>query len=223
MPARPPINEAVRVLGRMPPEEVRWILRAQAGDAEAFRELFERYRTPVYATIERMVGGWYPNDVDDFAQDVFLKVFRALPRFDFARRTKFSTWLYTFVRNYCFDVMKRHAVRPAVSSLARLPGEEGDRPVLDPAPPPAAAAAREEAGEVVRRAVQSLPPALREVVILRQYEGLSFRDIGEIVGSQEGTAKARYHRARALLRERLEPFVREGALGPSLRDREAQA
>ena len=213
----PPINEPGRVLGRMPPEEVRWILRAQAGDAEAFRELFERYRAPVYATIERMVGGWYPNDLDDFAQDVFLKVFRALPRYDFGRNTKFSTWLYTFVRNHCFDVMKRHAAAPALTSLARAEAQEPDRPVTDPGPPPPTAVALEETGEVVRRAVQSLPLPLREVVVLRQYQGLPFRDIGEVTGCNEGTAKARYHRARALLRERLKGFVREGALGPSLR------
>ena len=196
----------------MPPDEVRLVVRAKNGDPEAFQALIDRYRKAVYTTIDRMVGGWYPNDLDDFAQDVFLKLFRAIPRFDFQRKTKFSTWMYTFVRNYCFDVMKRHASRPREASLTNPEERGGERAVLDDLPRPAAALLEAERRDVVRGALAALPPRLREVVVLRQYEGLRFAEIGRIVGCNEGTAKARFHRARAILRRRLLPYLKEGNL-----------
>jgi RNA polymerase sigma-70 factor (ECF subfamily) len=196
----------------MPADEVRLVARAKNGDPEAFQALIDRYRKAVYTTIDRMVGGWYPNDLDDFAQDVFLKLFRAIPRFDFQRKTKFSTWMYTFVRNYCFDVMKKHAARPRENSLTTPEERGGERGLSDDLPRPPAALLEAERREVVRGALGALPPLLREVVVLRQYEGLRFAEIGRIVGCNEGTAKARFHRARGLLRRRLLPYVREGNL-----------
>ena len=77
---------------------------AQKGDNDASRTIVEALQRPVLATIFRFLGPAWRRDVEDLAQEVFLKVFRALPSFDPAR-AKFTTWVYTFVRNHCYDVL----------------------------------------------------------------------------------------------------------------------
>ena len=81
--------------------------RAQAGDLEAYREFVTAFERPIHHTVYRLVGTRFAAEVEDIVQDIFVKLFRSLPRFDPARGTKLASWVFTFVKNYCFDVLKR--------------------------------------------------------------------------------------------------------------------
>src|SRR5690606_34045245 len=94
------------------------IARAQRGDEDASRQILEAMHRPVIATIYRFLGSRFRSEVEDIAQDVFLKIFRSIERFDPERGVKFTTWVYTFVRNHCFDVLKKRRV-PTVSMTPR--------------------------------------------------------------------------------------------------------
>ena len=87
---------------------------ARAGDLDAYRAFVTAYERPIHHTVWRLVGTRFAADVEDIAQDIFLKLFRALPQFDPSRGTKLSSWVFTFVKNYCFDVLKRRRL-PVVS------------------------------------------------------------------------------------------------------------
>ena len=107
------------------------VLKAQHGDEAARRAIVEALHRPVIATIFRFLGAGWRREVEDIAQEVFLKVFRALATFD-PSRAKFTTWVYTFVRNHCYDVLKRR--RLPTTSLHATEGTEvrsGDRLVLE--------------------------------------------------------------------------------------------
>ncbi|MEZ5965942.1 MAG: sigma-70 family RNA polymerase sigma factor [Planctomycetota bacterium] len=164
---------------------------------------------PVLATIHRFLGRRYAPDAEDIAQEIFLKVFRSLHRFEPERGVRFSTWVYTFVRNHCFDVLKKRTV-----PTAPMHAGEGERP-LDPPDThtarPDARLANDELGDKIEAALQALNEQQRMVFILREYEGLDYNSIAEVLGVSEGTVKSRLHRAKEAMRDRLAPFLRAGA------------
>lgn len=182
------------------------VVAAQRGDPEASRLVVEALHRPVIATIFRFLGPGFRQDVEDLAQDVFVKLFRSLDRFDPARGVKFTTWVYTFVRNHCFDVLKKR--RLPVTSLAAAEPDEGPRELPDRAAvaPPDSALNR-ELGARIGQALESIGEDQRMVFILREYEGLEYSAIAEVVGVSEGTVKSRLHRAKEALRHRLQPFL----------------
>src|SRR5262245_49054310 len=81
--------------------------RARRGDLEAYGEIVLFYQAPVLSTIYRLVGGHYPEEVEDLGQELFFKIHRALFRFDPERGVKFSTWLFTSVKNLCYDHLRK--------------------------------------------------------------------------------------------------------------------
>lgn len=185
------------------------VIAAQRGDETASRELIEALHRPVIATIYRFLGPHSKFDVEDLAQDVFLKVFRALDRFDPGRGVKFTTWVYTFVRNHCFDVMKKR--RLPTTSLASADPDEPQRDLPDPGGRvPPADAENSELGAKIGEALATLGEDQRMVFILREYEGLEYAAIAQVTGVSEGTVKSRLHRAKESLRQRLEPYLRAG-------------
>lgn len=183
------------------------LTRAREGDVEAFRALLEILEKPIYQTVYRLVGGRFPGEVEDITQDVVLKIFRSLGRFDPDRGVKFSTWIYTFVKNHCFDVLKKRRLN-VVHLDASSQDEDGPRIELDghEAPPPEVALSNELSQEI-ERAVQKLPHDQRLVFVLREYQGLDYREISEVVGCSEGTVKSRLYRAKESLRNGLKRYV----------------
>lgn len=182
---------------------------ARRGDEAASRQIVEALHRPVLATIFRFLGPRWRRDVEDLAQEVFLKVFRALDRFD-PDRAKFTTWVYTFVRNHCYDVLKRRRV--PTSSLDEQP-EDGprrdlpDRRELQPTHD----AENSELGRVIGEALATLGEDQRMVFVLREYEDLDYREIAAITGVSEGTVKSRLFRAKESLRAQLAPYLEAGA------------
>jgi RNA polymerase sigma-70 factor (ECF subfamily) len=190
------------------PNEV--IAAAQRGDPAASRQIIEALHRPVIATLYRFLGPAFRHETEDIAQDVFLKVFRALDRFDPGRGVKFTTWVYTFVRNHCFDVLKKRRLK--TSSLSAAGPDETPRDVADEGGRTAAElAVNSELGEHIASALGSLGEDQRMVFILREYEGLDYSAIASVVGVSEGTVKSRLHRAKESLRQRLEPYLRAGS------------
>jgi RNA polymerase sigma-70 factor, ECF subfamily len=159
------------------------VLRCQAGDEAAFAELVGRYGPRLRYYVRRMLDH---GDADDVLQDVWLDVFRGLPRL--ADAGAFPAWLYRLARDRVFRLWRRR--RPAHQPLAEvdLPEQaEADRFTA------------EDAGRI-HAALAELPPEQREVLVLRFLEGMSYDDIAGVVGSPVGTVRSRLHYAKLALR-----------------------
>jgi len=185
------------------------VLAAQQGDQAACRQIVESMHRPIIATIFRFLGTGYRREVEDLAQEVFLKIFRAIDRFD-PSRAKFTTWTYTFVRNHCYDVLKRR--RLPTTSLHAGPVDEPARDFPDRRElQPVQDAENQELGRRIGEALGTLGEDQRMVFILREYESLDYSEIAEITGVNEGTVKSRLFRAKEALRQQLAPYLRAGA------------
>lgn len=185
------------------------IQRAQQGDPDACRSLIHALHRPVLATIYRFLGSGYRSEYEDIAQDIFLKLFRSIERFDPERGVKFTTWTFTFVRNHCFDILKKRRVkttsitgvehdqqRDLEDTVARAPGFELEN---------------SELGEKIEHALAGLSEDQRLAFILREYEGLEYSAIAVVLDVSEGTIKSRLHRAKEAMRQRLAPYLRTGS------------
>lgn len=174
------------------------LLRSQQGDEEAFRELVERYEKRAFfiafGLLNREEEAW------DVAQEAFLRVFRALDRFDFSR--SFYTWFFRIVQNLAIDRLRKISVQKSVpidGLEERLPARrEGDAPVES-----------EETRALVRQVIEKLPGSFRAVLVLRDLEGLSCKEIAPVVGASHATVRWRLHRARKLFKEHWERIVKE--------------
>ena len=182
-------------------EEAELIRRCLAGDELACRDLVRRYQKPVYSILWRMLRR--AEDVEDVTQETFIRMFRALDRYDVER--PFSSWLFTIASRLAIDHIRRRRV-PTVSLSAVEPGshEEWTREVADPSPGPDDVTSHREEEVRTQALIDSLPPHYRIVVLLRHQQDLSYEEIAEALQMPLGTVKARIHRARALLQKRLE-------------------
>lgn len=186
--------------------DVALMLRVRDGDRAAFDVLIERYRKPLLNVIARTIGR--DTDAEDLAQDVFVRVYQAAPRYQ--PTAKFSTWLYTIAHRICLN----HARAQTFRRWFSLSGDDdSDDPPNDPpdlrTPDPATDLERRELQRVVAQAVARLPERLRFAVVLRRYEELSYEESSEILGCSVTAAKLRVHRANAILADRLTPYLRE--------------
>jgi RNA polymerase sigma-70 factor (ECF subfamily) len=184
--------------------------RDRAERESAFATLFERHRVRAFDLAWRVLGD--AGLAADAVQEAFLTVYRKGPRFE--ARAQFSSWLYRVVLNQSIDLRrreKRHrALRlgEAAGAAASAPAEPSTDTARDPASPratPDVDALRAEESAIVRAAIAELSPKLAAVVILRYPEGLSYEEIGEILGLPPGTVRSRLNRAHAALRDLLGP------------------
>jgi RNA polymerase sigma-70 factor (ECF subfamily) len=185
------------------PPEQQLIRRARDGDQEAFAELVMAHAERVYGALRRF--GLEAGDADEVAQEVFLRAWRALPRFE--ERARFSTWLYRIAFN---EAQRRLARRTLPRAQASADGDALDPVAALPEPPETGPEARALAGEFERQldaALDQLPPEWRAAVVLRDVEGLSTQDAAEVVGVGEAAFKSRLHRGRMQLRALLEPYL----------------
>lgn len=182
-------------------EEAGLIRRCLAGDEKAYRELVERYQAQVYSVALRMVRR--SEDAEDLTQETFVRMFRALSRYDPTR--PFGAWLFTIASRLCIDHIRRRKVSPiSLTQRERESDEEYEIEVEDPGLKPDEVAAHAEEGRRAEALIDSLPPHYRIVVILRHVQDLSYEEIAEALHLPLGTVKARIHRARALLKARIE-------------------
>jgi len=160
------------------------------GETPAFRELFERYKNPVFAFVRRRVND--AGRAEEITQDIFLALVQR--RNGYEVRARFRTYLYKIALN---RVAEEHRKRSLSESLTTSPEATGGG---DP-----------NVVQQVREALGRLEPGQREVVLLREYEGLSYQEIAEVLKMPVGTVRSRLFRAKLALRDLLAPAWGEGA------------
>ena len=168
------------------------IAAAQAGDRRALDELLARYEQRIYRFGLRMCGD--EESAREVLQETLIAAFRNLP--GFRGQATLSTWLYQIARSFC--IKERRGVRPTTAL---------DAAHADSAPTPEANAHAREIGHALSAAISELPADQREVLVLRDVEGLSAEEAAEVVGIEVGALKSRLHRARMALREKLAGVV----------------
>jgi RNA polymerase sigma-70 factor, ECF subfamily len=172
------------------------IARAQRGDTKAKRALVERYQRPVIALVSRLLRGRCDSGlVEDIAQETFLRVFRALPRFDRNGPARLSTWILTIASHRSIDELRRRR-------LDTRPIEVGG-PDLQSSDRADEAAERKVLASLIQNAVETLTPEYQAAFILREYHGLEYTEIAQALEIDLGTVKSRLNRARRRLREAL--------------------
>jgi RNA polymerase sigma-70 factor (ECF subfamily) len=179
--------------------EARLVAQALAGSQSAFEQIVRRYQRPVIRLIARMTGD--PAQAEDLAQETFVKAFRNLAAFDPTRRL--SSWLFRIAHNTALDALRR--VKPVYVAIdpGATPGGERAGIADLPAPPDPDPVERRALGEALESAISRLRPEQRVAISLRYEEGLSFDEIGQVLGVPEVTARSHVHRARKELSRRL--------------------
>lgn len=179
--------------GSMTDAERELIAQAQAGDRHAFGELVRLHREGVINVIHRMCGD--PNLAEDAAQEAFIRAWQHLS--SYRPRAPFRNWVYRIATNAALDVLRRQRETVDIDLL----------PLHGTAPGPEVSVERRERAEQVRQAVLSLPPASRAALVLREYEGLSYREIAETLDIPMGTVMSRLSYARNHLRDALALYM----------------
>lgn len=183
------------------PDDTVLVERILAGEEALFGVLVRRYQSRVVAHVARMVGN--RDDALDLAQEIFLKVFQALARYN--AEYKFSTWLFRIAGNAAIDHLRKRRPRtvpleiPDAESRSGVSAIEHESHVLDPY----GELRNVQRGEAISRAIADLPPEFRELITLRHFGGLSYEEIARVKNMPLGTVKNKLFRARVVLKERL--------------------
>ncbi len=166
------------------------------GDVNAFEELMAAYEKNVYNLALRMVRN--PEDAADMSQEAFIKAYNSLS--NFRGDSKFSVWLYRIVSNVCLDFLRRQSRRGAVSlSMEDSEGEEVQLDIPDESQSPERLLEQRLTRDAVRRGLQAVPPDSRQILLLREIQGLSYEEIAQALDIEVGTVKSRLFRARKKL------------------------
>jgi RNA polymerase sigma-70 factor (ECF subfamily) len=170
------------------------VTQALAGSQSAFEQIVRRYQRPIISLIARMTGDRAL--AEDLAQETFVKAFRSLAAFDTTRRL--SSWLFRIAHNTAIDAMRRsrppQAAPPAgLDAGDPTSADAPDEPSTPPAPDPVE---RRELGNALEAALAELRPDQRAAIVMRYESGLSFDEIGTVLGVPEVTARSHVHRAR---------------------------
>lgn len=185
------------------------VARCQQNDLTAFDEMVARYQHKIYGYVRRLVGN--DTDAEDITQEVFLKALISLHAF--RAESSLQTWLFRIATNLCRDLLRRRQrergwfslwrraedeAEGGADSLLEIPDHEGN---------PERQLLREELNYLLQCAIERLPTAMREVLILHDLEALSYEEIAQALGIPLGTVKSRLFHARARLREALASYV----------------
>jgi len=166
------------------------------GDVNAFEKLVTEYERAVYAIAQRMTGN--AEDAADMTQETFIKAYNSLS--SFRGDSKFSVWLYRIANNVCLDFLRSRSRKPTVSlSTEDDDGEETQLDIADESQSPELLLENALTRDAVRRGLDSLPPDYRQILLLREIQGLSYEEIAAALGLESGTVKSRIFRARKRL------------------------
>lgn len=177
----------------MQSDELELVQRIVDGETNAFEEIVKAYEKKVYSSALRMCKN--VEDAEDIAQEAFLRLYKALP--NFKGDSSLSTYLYRITANLCVDALRKNSGASVVSIYtADEDGEEYTIELPDGAPSPLEQLERKELAAAIREAIDELPDISREIIVLREIDGLSYKEIEETTGLEEGTVKSRLLRAR---------------------------
>jgi RNA polymerase sigma-70 factor (ECF subfamily) len=181
------------------------VIRAQKGDKRAFELLVVKYQRKLARLLSRLVRD--PAEVEDVAQEAFIKAYRALP--NFRGDSAFYTWLYRIgintAKNYLMAMGRRAPTSTEVEAEEAEGYEEGEQ--LRDINTPESLALSREIGATVNAAIDGLPEELRTAIQLRELEGMSYEDIARIMDCPIGTVRSRIFRAREAISEKLKPLL----------------
>jgi len=195
-----------------PAEEQRLVKRLKRREELAFHELVVRHQSMIYGLCVRMLG--HPVEAEDVAQDVFVRTFQAID--SFRGDSSLATWLYRIAINLCKNRLKylgrrRHGTGQAVEDVPEgelLRSVAGGLSVGEPAPRPDEVLSGNQTESLIQRALAAVEPEFRELLVLRDIDGLSYAEVMVITGLAEGTVKSRIHRARLALKTAYEALLR---------------
>ena len=180
------------------------VRRVKKGDRHAFELLFSRYQHKILNLISRYLRD--REDVEDVAQETFIKAFRALPRF--RGESAFYTWLYRIAINTAKNHLVARSRRPPGTDIDVDDAEYMDgTEALRESESPESAFARDELSVEIDLAISQLPEDLRSAVTLREFDGLTYEQIAEIMDCPVGTVRSRIFRAREAIDARIQPFL----------------
>jgi len=189
------MDEALRRMNRLSDWDL--VAQARADDMRAFTELVTRHQGSVIRFCYRMTGTLH--DAEELAQESFVRVYRHLDRL--TPDAKFSTVLLGIARNLTLNFLRDAARRGRGRNLPLVDEEGHDLPLVDKGLRPDTTARAREIESMIEQGLNALSPDHREVLVLRELEGLDYEAIGRIVGCPPGTVKSRIARGREQLRE----------------------
>jgi RNA polymerase sigma-70 factor (ECF subfamily) len=194
------------VVSTAPPDEEGLVARAQAGDAQAFAELVERYERKIYRLARHITGN--DEDAEDVLQETFLKAYENLPGFQ--GQSKFYTWLVRIAVNEALMKLRRRKAGKMVSLDETIDtGEETmAREIAVWEDNPEEQYSREELRRILEEAIEALPPLYRTVFVLRDVDELSTEETALALGISVPAVKSRLLRARLQLRDKLTRFFK---------------
>ena len=174
------------------------VAKSIGGDADSFNELVLRWERPIYALAYRTIGR--EEEARDVCQETFLRAFRALP--GFRGQAKFSSWLYRIALNLCRDWIRRERRAPVVQppedvDIIEMAAETGPSESIEDL------VARKDLSRLVEAAMALLPEEQRTAIVLKEYHGLTFQEIAELVGCPLSTVKTRLYQGLLVLRREL--------------------
>lgn len=174
------------------------VARSKTGDTDSFNQLVKRWERPIFALAYRTLGR--EQDARDITQETFLRAFRALG--GFKGDAKFSSWLYRIALNLCRDWMRKDRRTPVVAvpegvEMEQLAAEGGPSETVEDL------AARAELSGIVRTAMEKLPAEQRESIILKEYHGLTFQEVADLMKCPLSTVKTRVYQGLSTLRKEL--------------------
>jgi RNA polymerase sigma-70 factor (ECF subfamily) len=176
-------------------EEDRLVRNAQSGDREAFCELVRRYRTLAVSVVYRMCGDAML--AEDAAQTAFLRAWEKLG--SFRPESSFRAWLLRIAVNAAVDALRRQKPEADLQTAGGQPASELVEEIVE----------ENEQSRIVRQAVLALPEASRAVLVLKEYQACSYREISEVLDIPMGTVMSRLHYARSILAQTLRPVAEE--------------
>jgi RNA polymerase sigma-70 factor (ECF subfamily) len=181
----------------------RLIERARAGDAGALERLVDRHQARVYRFGMKMCRD--PEDAKDVLQDTLLTMARGIR--DFRGASSLSTWLYTVARSFCIKKRRKSQFAPGMKHALQDEVDGVSATLVDTAQRPDEAVGAKQIEQALEHAIRSLEPGYREVLLLRDMEGLPASEVAEILGLSVQAVKSRLHRARLSVRERVAPLL----------------
>jgi len=177
------------------------------GHNDAFDELVRRYQQIIFNVAYRFLGN--RQDVLDAAQDVFVKVYYALP--DFEPNAKFSTWLYRITVNHCLNVLRSKKRRRWLSTFSNYDKDSQNQffNISDDTHNPESNFEKSEKEEIIRKAIDSLSAPQRAAVILHRYQGLTYKEIAQVMNTSVSSVESSLHRAKKKLGQYLSRYADE--------------
>jgi len=178
--------------------------KAGSGDRTAFKQLIQKHQGTVTGIIYRYTGNH--NEVEDLAQDIFLKIYKAAN--SYVPRAKFKTWLYKVVANHCFNFFRSQKRKAFISSLDQSSEEYNPhiQRTEEQQKQPELILQQQELHTALKSALSELPERQRMAIILHRFEGLSYKEIATVMGSSLSSVESLIFRAMNNLKEKLSPY-----------------